>query len=81
MKRKLTVKERKLARELAVGLYWHGEALIEIDPRQPARRYLNTLIHELLHHVCPEASENWVSRAAGTMAKVVWRQGYRRIAK
>ena len=75
----IKVVERKLARERAWGLCWQGEGKIEVDPRQRPRRYLKTLCHELLHHAFPSTSETRVDRAAGVMADVLWRQGFRRM--
>ena len=81
-KRKLVkIQERKLGKERAWGLCWHGENLIEIDPRQKSKKYLDTLIHELLHYCFPELSETTVSREASRITEGVWRQNYRRISK
>ena len=80
-RRRLKIKERKLGRERARGLYWHGEGLIEIDPNQRSRPYLNTLIHEFLHHICPGRGETWVYKHAGALTKAIWERGYRRLQK
>jgi hypothetical protein len=80
MAKRVKVRERKLGRDKAVGLYW-GDGLIEIDPRLKPKAYLGTLLHELLHHVCPNASESWVGRHAPVMARVVWQAGFRKLAK
>ena len=45
----ISVVHRKLGKEKARGLY-HDGGLIEIDPRLPAKEYLEVLIHEYLHH-------------------------------
>ena len=81
MKSKLKIRERKLAVHNALGLYWHGMNLIEIDPRLKAKKFLNTLLHECLHHCIPSASEAKVSRIAGTLTEAAWRKGFRRIAE
>lgn len=54
---------------------------IEIDPRQKAFDYLDTLIHEHLHFCFPKLKESKVSWAAGVITKAVWKKQYRRIAK
>ena len=77
----LKIVERKLGKENAVGLHWPGDHLIEIDPRQTSREYLDTLIHESLHEIFPNASETTIMRAAGTITDVLWRCNYRRIMK
>jgi hypothetical protein len=79
MKLKLKIRERKLGRQRAVGLYYHGERRIEIDPRQTAKKYLNTLLHEILHYRLPTASEAKVSRIAGMLTEASWKANYSRI--
>jgi hypothetical protein len=71
------VVERKLGREKAWGLCYDG--IIEIDPRQNSKEYLDTAIHEMLHLVMPEMKEEDVARSARKMASVLWRLGYRRV--
>lgn len=53
---------------------------IEIDPRQKSRRYLNTLIHEILHVLYPNDSETKISKNADTLTHYIWKEHYRRIA-
>ena len=79
-KKKLKIKEKKLGRNKAWGLYYHGENLIEIDYRMRAKHYLSVLVHELLHHTFPWMSENMVSKAAPKIAKGIWQQNYRKIS-
>ena len=80
----ITVKERKLGREHAVGLaysdfYGPDKGLIEIDPRQKGKDHLDTLIHEALHLVFPDMTEKDVVKHTGRLARLLWRNGYRRI--
>ncbi len=70
--------ERKLGRERALGQSIHGERLIEIDPRQHGKSYLDTLVHEALHLVFPDLAEREVGRAARRLTEVLWTSGYRR---
>jgi len=80
--KKIRIIEKKLGRERAWGLCWQGCNLIEIDPRVPARRYLQTLTHELLHAVYKEKlSEHMVCKGARFISKGLWQMGFRRIAK
>lgn len=76
---KLRVVERKLGREKAFGQCYQGLGLIEIDPRQDSKNYLDTLIHEMLHSFFPRAAEWRVERVANKMASVLWKHKYRRI--
>ncbi len=56
-----------------------GKSLIEIDPRPGSKDYLDTLIHEALHTIYPDMSETEVHKTTGRLARLIWRQGYRRI--
>ena len=73
-------KRRKLGRHRALGLA-HPDGLIEIDPRQPPKEYMDTLIHELLHQV--RASSYWdeeaTTKVANSLSHHLWEQGYRRM--
>lgn len=72
---------RKHASQKIYGLAWIEERLIEIDPRQRPRCYLNTVIHELLHCALPKAGESRVAKTAGLIAGHLWRLNYRRVAQ
>jgi Zn-dependent peptidase ImmA (M78 family) len=71
--------ERKLGREKAAGQCHDDKPLIEIDPRQDPKERLDTLIHELLHHVAPEWTEEHVAKNANIISEALWKQKYRRI--
>ncbi len=77
----IKVVERKLGKEKAWGQQWPGDHLIEIDPRQDSKDFLDTLIHETIHELFPNASEKTVERAAATLTKVIWKCRYRRVMK
>lgn len=55
--------------------------LIEIDPRQCPREYMDTLIHEALHELLPKKKEKSVLRAGTSIANLLWKLGYRRVRK
>jgi hypothetical protein len=80
-KQGVKIVESKLGRSKAWGLYYHGENLIEIDPRMKSKKYLSVLVHELLHHAFPWMSENMVTRSAPKISSGIWAQDYRRISK
>lgn len=79
MPRKIQPKviERKLGREKADGLYYHD--IIEIDPTLPPMRYLIVLVHEYLHHIQPEWSEEKVEAEGEALGRFLWKQGYRKV--
>jgi hypothetical protein len=73
--------EKKLGRERAWGQAWQSEFIVEIDPRQSSKKYLNTLIHEILHCLYPENSETKIKNNADILTKHIWDKNYRRIQK
>ena len=66
-----------------VGQCWPftRQHIIEIDPRQCPKDYLDTLIHESLHEILPRKSEKFILRAASSIANLLWRMGYRKKKK
>jgi len=74
------IKERKLGRERAMGQAFQGENLIEIDPRQSNKEYMDTLIHESLHIMFPDWTENKVMKTSNKLANILWDENYRKAA-
>lgn len=70
----------KLGRQRCIGLAIEedGKQTIVVDPRQPEKERLNTLIHEAIHLADFDIPEAKVIRLANKAADVVWQQGYRR---
>lgn len=77
--KKVKIIERKLGREKALGQAW--DDLVEIDPRQCSKEYMDTAIHELLHIAQPELSESKVVRVSRLISSKLWKLGFRRIHK
>ena len=75
----IRVVERKLGRERACGQCFQGERLVEIDPRQGAYEYMDTFCHEILHELLPHRSEDFILKAGTSLAKALWKQGFRRV--
>jgi len=79
-KRRIKVVERKLGKEgFPFGQAIAADKLIEIDPRQDAPNYMDTLVHETIHIVRPELSEEAVLELANKVSTVLWDQGYRKV--
>lgn len=76
---KVKVIEKKLGKQRAFGQYYDG--IVEIDPRLESFDYLDTLIHEMLHHHFPEATEEEILEIATKIATQIWAKDYRRLAK
>lgn len=51
---------------------------VTIDSGLEGKDELDTLIHEGLHALDPDASEDHVTNTARLVADLLWRQGYRR---
>lgn len=76
--------EKKLGREQALGMAdidEEGKELVIVDPRQPSKERLDTIIHEALHHICPGWTEKKVIRESKKIRGILWRDGWRRISK
>jgi hypothetical protein len=58
-----------------------GTNWIFLDPRMRAKRYLNTLIHEMLHLYFPGLNERTVLLLGDKFANEIWDRRYRRIDK
>ena len=76
-----TIRERKLGRERAHGLYWPHSRTIELDSRLSNRKALEIILHESFHDAFPYLGEEEVTAKAKLVAKSVWAVVYRRIMK
>ena len=74
-RRRIKVEYKKL------GKFWgFGHTYpIQLDERLRGKKHLEILIHECLHHINPDLSEDAVVRDAVTLANTLWHEGYRRI--
>ena len=78
-KKQPKVVEKKLGRHKAAGLAYTEDNLIEIDPRQSSKEYLLTLIHEKIHLIYPEWSEEEVVKLEKKLGNFLWKQNYRKV--
>jgi len=76
----ISIIRRKLGREKADGLTM-GDGKVYIDIRQSGANELDTVLHELLHHVCPDFSEESVAERAAMMARSMWKDNWRRVSE
>jgi len=61
------------------GLAYKDNGLIKIDPTQSPKEYLDTLIHESLHILFTDWSEEEVYDLAVFFSNFLWENGYRKI--
>lgn len=89
-KKKHIVVERKLGRERGkkrdgekgtkvYGQAWKEKGVMEIDPRQKAFQYLDTLIHEKIHLEQPELPEYKVKAISRSISIMLWNLNYRKV--
>ena len=85
MSQRPIIRDAKLGRKGAVGMYYSSNngrrrSLIEIDPKQKPRAYMNTVIHETLHHYVPDISECEVRWLSAGLTDALWRTHFRKLA-
>ena len=69
---------RKLGKEQAYGIA-SSNGVIELDSRLKSKKHLEVLIHEVLHILQPEDSEEEIIEKSITLTKILWKENYRRI--
>ncbi len=69
---------RKLGKEQAYGIA-SSDGVIEIDSRIKSKKHLEVLIHEILHLLNPQDTEDMIIKKSVTLTKILWKEGYRRI--
>lgn len=70
---------KKLGRQQAYGQYVVDAGVIEIDPRTKGKKHLEVMIHEYLHHLHPEWTEEKVTSTAEVLSDFLWKNHYRRV--
>jgi hypothetical protein len=60
------------------GLCEPSQCLISIDPHLAPRHRMEILIHEVLHALDNDLTEDAVTEQSQTIAAALWRDGYRR---
>lgn len=60
------------------GKAWPNQYRIELDPALEDKTHMDIAIHEGLHCLFPDLSEEAVNQAGITLADLLWRLGYRR---
>ena len=78
-KKKPKVVEKKLGKEKAAGQMNYTDNIIEIDPRQASKDYLDTLLHEHLHAIVPTWDETKIVWWANRLSTFLWEQNYRKV--
>ena len=74
----IKVKYRKLGKEKVLGLA-DSEGIIYLDSRLKGKKHLEILIHEAIHLLYPEDTEEQVVEKSIELCQLIWQQRYRRI--
>lgn len=74
---KIKIIYKKLGRERAYGLADTDEVII--DSRLKGKKHLEIMLHECLHYLYPEASEEEVVEKSIKLTKTLWHDGYRKV--
>ena len=74
----IKVKYKKLGKEKVWGLA-DSQGIIYIDSRLNGKKHLEILIHETLHLLYPEDSEDEVVERSIILTNLIWKQRYRRL--
>jgi len=75
---KIKIIHKKLGREQAHGIA-DSDGIIYIDPRLKGRKALEIYIHETMHLLDPDDSEEEIVRKSIVLCKLLWRLGYRKV--
>jgi len=76
---KIKVIHRKLGKHMAYGLAHQETNTVEIDSTLPPKKKLEIMIHEPLHIICPEMSEEQVTKIGKQLGKFLWENNYREV--
>lgn len=79
--KKIEIVENKLGRQQALGLWQKTgkSTTITLDPRLKGFQRLMILIHESLHELAPEWTEDKVMHVSEILAGIVWKCDYRHV--
>ena len=74
----IKVKYKKLGKEKVWGLA-DSQGIIYIDSRLKGKKHLEILIHETLHLLYPDDSEDEIVERSIILTNLIWKQRYRRL--
>ena len=74
---RIKIEYRKLGREKALG--YTDSTDVVVDSRLKGKKQLEIILHECLHYLYPEASEEEVITKSVKLTKTLWYEGYRKI--
>jgi len=75
---KIKVVHKKLGREKAYGMA-DSDGVVYLDPRLKGKKHMEIILHECLHLLYPDDSEEAIVDKSVTLCKILWKEGYRRV--
>lgn len=75
---KIKVVHKKLGREKAYGMA-DSDGVVYLDPRLKGKKHMEIILHECLHLLYPDDSEEAIVHKSVTLCKILWKEGYRRV--
>jgi hypothetical protein len=78
MNNMIKVKYKKLGKEKVWGLA-DSQGIIYLDSRLKGKKHLEILIHETLHLLYPDDSEDEIVEKSIVLTNIIWKQRYRRL--
>jgi len=79
MRKKIRVVHKKLGKGRVWGWADFDNSTIEIDERATGKKHLEIAVHESIHILNPQMSEEDVTAQAITITDVLWKLKYRRV--
>ena len=76
--RNYRVESQKGLRPPLLARCFHDERIIKIPVDGDTRDELDWIVHESLHACCPYLEEDAVDKAATSVARLLWRLGWRK---
>jgi hypothetical protein len=63
----------------AFGMAYKEKGVVLVEPNQPVKEHLDSLLHEAIHILCPKWPEWFVCKLSRRLSSLLWRLNYRRI--
>ena len=76
--KRIKIKYSKLGKQKVWG-FAHSDGLVEIDERLKGKKKMEIIIHEVMHLLNPEDSEEEVVRKSVILTNTLWHEKYRMI--
>jgi hypothetical protein len=76
--KRIKVKYSKLGKQKVWGLA-HSDGLVEIDDKLKGKKHLEILLHECLHLLYPNDSEDEIVANSVILTNTIWGEKYRRV--